>query len=85
MNTLKTQQPDYYINYRIENKQRQLNYYNNNKEKYYKKVYCNICNNNKEILQANLRRHQKSKTCQKFILESQENLTAPVCSPVQSP
>lgn len=85
MTTLKTKEPDYYINYRIENKQRQLNYYNNNKEKYYKKVYCNICNNNKQILQANLRRHQKSKNCKKFILESPTNLTAPVCSLVQSP
>ena len=82
--------PNYFKEYRVKNYDKLSQYYLNNKDKFYKNVECECCGKN--MLKANVKRHQKSKLCAKSALmrvqvQNQQMMTdheveeLPSCSP----
>ena len=69
--------PNYFVDYREKNRDKLIcnsrEYYQTNKNKFYVTVKCELCG--KEMLKANLKRHQKTKLCAKSALKAlhQEN------------
>lgn len=67
-----SKKPNYFKDYRERNRDTLIcnsrEYYQNNKNKFYVNVKCELCG--KEMLKANLKRHQKTKLCAKSALKA---------------
>ena len=64
--------PGYFKEYREKNYEKLSLYYVNNKDKFFRNIECQYCG--KEMLKANIKRHQKTKLCSKLSQKQEEEL-----------
>ena len=62
--------PNYFKEYREKNHEKLSLYYVNNKDKFFRNIDCEHCG--KQMLKANIKRHQKTKLCAKLSLKLAE-------------
>lgn len=66
----KESHPNYFKEYREKNHEKLSLYYVNNKDKFFRNIDCEHCG--KQMLKANIKRHQKTKLCAKLSLKLAE-------------
>ena len=63
--------PNYFKEYREKNHDKLSQYYVNNRERFFRYTDCEFCG--KEMLKANVKRHQRTKLCAKHALKLLES------------
>ena len=71
--------PNYFKEYREKNHDKLSQYYVNNRERFFRYTTCEFCG--KEMLKANVKRHQRTKLCAKHALKLQESNQEKTTSP----